>query len=231
MMQPLNAHNQKEMIILLHGIGHTRLNMVGLAWALRRAGYATRCITYPSTRLNITDNAQWLSRYHLDEDFLNTQTCVHFVCHSMGGLVAGAYLDLIKDTISHTKISKVILLGPPHHGSRIADFLKNFILYRWFFGPAGQELTTAARALSTIKPYYDLGIIAGTKGWFYPVAHLLMKCNAHHHDGRVTIESTKIDGMTDHICISVTHSFMMWKPDVYKQILAFLKTGSFHHAP
>jgi triacylglycerol lipase len=152
MMEKSPEINPKETVILLHGIGHTGLNMAGLGWGLHHSGYATQAITYPSTRLSILDNARWLLKYRLNQDFWNHQTRVHFVCHSLGGLVVESYLNLIKDIVSHDKIGKVILLGTPHAGSPIADFLKNFILYRCFFGPAGQELTTTNHNFLLLNP-------------------------------------------------------------------------------
>jgi pimeloyl-ACP methyl ester carboxylesterase len=63
---------------------------------------------------------------------------LHFVCHSMGGLLARVYLARYRPQ----RLGRVVMLGTPNGGSEIADRLKNFTAYRAFFGPAGQQLGT-----------------------------------------------------------------------------------------
>jgi hypothetical protein len=46
-------------------------------------------------------------------------------------------------------------------------------------------------------------------------------------DGKVSVERTKISGMTDHIVIHTTHPMMMNDDDVISQIKSFLKNGKF----
>ncbi|MEI5710433.1 hypothetical protein WB401_46110, partial [Streptomyces brasiliscabiei] len=46
-------------------------------------------------------------------------------------------------------------------------------------------------------------------------------------DGTVTVEETKIAGMTDHIAISTTHTSMLFNHSVAEQIDHFLRYNRF----
>lgn len=216
----------KEIVILLHGIGHGAGNMMFTEYALKDAGYNTLNLSYPSLRKNIRDNSRWLHMKAGQKDIWSKYSKIHFVAHSMGGLVSGQYLQEYRNDIPKEKMGRVVMLGTPHGGSEVADMLKDFAPYKWVFGPAGQELTTASRQSSMLSPWYDLGIIAGTENWFYPLGQFAIKTE---HDGCVSVDSTKLPGMKDHIIMSVSHGFMGWKPDVHKQVVHFLEHGEFNH--
>ncbi len=216
----------KDTVVLLHGIGHSRWNMYWVERAMRKEGYEVVNITYPSLKHDIGTLSGLIHEELAVEKLWQKQGKVHFVTHSMGGLVTRRYLETYKSDIPQEKLGRVVMLAPPNGGSEVADFLKNFPPYKWSFGPAGQELATEARAKDLVKPYYELGIIAGSKKWPYVVANFIVPGS---HDGRVTVEKTKLDGMKGHVTLPATHSFISWKPSVHKQIIAFLEKGEFSH--
>ena len=148
---------------------------------------------------------------------------MHLVTHSMGGLLARVYLAYRRPP----RLGRVLMLGPPNDGSPIADLLHHSLAYRVIFGPAGQQLTTAHA--STLKEAcgpvdYQLGIIAGTRS-----ANLLTSALGPQeaNDGKVTVRSTRLDGMADHLELPVTHTFMMRDPAVVAATIAFLREGHF----
>ncbi len=217
----------RETVVLLHGIGHSRWNMMGTEWALRRRGYDVVNITYPSLKRGIGALAGFVHERLERDNVWGRSAKVHFVTHSMGGLVARCYLDTRKDDIPAGKMGRFVMLAPPNRGSEIADLLHRLPPYRWLFGPAGQELCTAVRSDGAAPSICETGIIAGNKGWLYPVANLFFKGGGASHDGRVAVERTKLPGMKDHFTLSVTHDMIAWKGEAHRQIVHFLRNGTF----
>jgi pimeloyl-ACP methyl ester carboxylesterase len=211
---------QKETVVLLHGIGRTKRSMKALEKALSQDGYNVINIDYPSRKQSTNTCAKSI----VDEikKFCGPEDKIHFVAHSMGAIIVRQLLAA--EPIAN--IGNIVLLGPPNHGSEIADFLHQWVLYKQFYGPAGQELTTIY-AQKTPFPAISqsFGVIAGNlclnpfSVWILPTKS----------DGIVTIESTKLSGMLDHIVLSCTHSFMMMNKKVIDQVLFFLKNSKFKH--
>jgi pimeloyl-ACP methyl ester carboxylesterase len=219
--------SKKERVVLLHGIARSKRFMGWLSRFLKSKGYDTVNITYPSRHHEIKDLTIWLhkelNRLGAWEDIDQ----VHFVVHSMGGLVGGFYLQDFKDEIPTEKLGRVVMLGTPNGGSEITDNVKDSWWYRFIFGPAGQELTTQKRATQKVEPFYELGILAGNSNWLYPFGRYFP---TKEHDGCVSVEHTKLDGMKDHIILPVLHGDMGWDFRVRKQVLYFLNHGEFNHA-
>ena len=213
-----------DLIVLLHGIGHSRWNMYAAERAMRRAGFSVLNLTYPSRRQNIDALTKFVHERLTQKNAWGSEGRVHFLTHSMGGLVARAYLEKYKADIPQSKLGRVVMIAPPLQGSEVADFLQNFPPYKWVFGPAGQELTTAARAAEQAMPYYDLGIIAGSKKWPYVIAKFIIP---GAHDGRVAVANTRLEGMKDHFIAPATHSFISWKPSTHAQAVYFILNGTF----
>lgn len=216
-----------ETVILLHGVGHSRLNMMGMARALDKAGFHTINVSYPSTRLNLTDLALLVGR-KIGEAGVHGGHKLHFVTHSLGGLVAQKYLETLEEG-PRQQIGRVVMLGTPNQGNEVADYMEHFPPYRWLFGPVGQELTTATRSASLSQPFYETGIIAGTVRWPYPIANAFIDRDGAAHDGRVTVDSTKTPWMTDHVTLPITHGLMAWFAAAQTQTIHFLNNGVFSH--
>ena len=211
-------------VLLLHGIARTAASLAGLERMLQAAGFRTLNLDYPSRKHPLEDLAGHVHR--TAAGFIEVDDApVHVVTHSMGGLLARAYLTRHRPAA----LGRVVMLGPPNGGSEVADLLVRTALYRRMFGPADAQLTTAGgdalrAALGPVD--YPLGVIAGSRS-IYPLGSLVISGPG---DGRVSVASTRAAGMADHLVLPVTHPLMMRSPAVMRQTLHFLRHGRFERA-
>jgi pimeloyl-ACP methyl ester carboxylesterase len=208
-------------VVLLHGISRTARSFGKMETALVGAGFVTLNLDYASRRKSLADLADAV-RPEIERFAERIDGSVHFVCHSMGGLLARVYLGKYRPLRS----GRVVMLGTPNGGSEIADGLKNFPPYRAWFGPAGQQLGTRRdEATHALLPRidYPVGIVAGNRS-VDPLAGIFL---TKPHDGRVSVANTRLDGMADHIVLPVTHPFLPGHTTVIAQTLAFLREGAF----
>jgi pimeloyl-ACP methyl ester carboxylesterase len=224
------AHDRKakaeDGVVLLHGISRTPRSFRKMQSAIEASGFATLNLGYASRRKALEPLAEDI--HPTIERFADgLEGSIHFVGHSMGGLLARVYLAKYRPK----RLGRVVILGSPNRGSEIADRLKDFAAYRLYFGPAGQQLVTSRdNALDAIIPPvdYPVGIIAGNRS-LYPIASALFL--PRPNDGRVSVENTKLDGMTDHMVISASHPWLVRNADAIGQTIAFLRDGRFQAAP
>lgn len=215
-----NEQNTRDGIILLHGIGRTRRNMRPLERFLEAKGYRTLNISYPSTRLSIIKNAEFVQE--VSRDFVKeTKGKLHIVAFSMGGLVTRAFLSKYRPD----QLGRVVMIGTPNHGSQVADFLANLRAFKFLYGPAGQQLTTSNNGFDDLPKEIDfeLGVIAG-RTVIHPFSALVFK---EESDGIVSVESTKIRGMKDHIVIPHSHTALPLAKATAELCAHFLKEGHF----
>lgn len=210
-------------VVLLHGLGRTGRSMASIAAALKRKGYSTFAPSYGSPWLSMAGIIDQL-RPRIDRFAAETDGPLHFVTHSLGGLVARALIA------SHPpqKLARVVMLAPPNRGSELADILFRLRLNRLVLGPVGPQLRTARPQIDQEllgRVDYDLGIIAGDRPLAPVFARLLLP---YPNDGKVSVASTRLRDMRDHVVLPVTHTLMVYDRRVIAQVMAFLETGAFN---
>ena len=212
------APETRDTVIVLHGLGRGKAAMWMLGRRLSKAGYRIKLVGYRSTRQNPEQILQTV-RSEIANCCAGRTGRIHFVGHSLGGLIVRAYLA--QNDVAN--LGRVVLVGTPNHGSSLVDHYRD----EWWFrllGPTALSLGTQEGnyAESLPKPDYPVGVIAG-KAERGPNEHVL----PGDDDGLVTVASTRLNGMSDFIVVPSSHWAMRYRGSVIRQIVSFLETGHF----
>jgi hypothetical protein len=209
-----------DTVFLLHGMGRTPLSMARLATHLSSEGYTVVNLGYPSTSQSVAESASQLDAELKRREEL-TKGQVHFVTHSLGGIIVRAYLK----HHSPANLGRVVMISPPNQGSEITDKLRDNIFYKWSTGPAGQELGTgddsAPNQLGPVN--FPLGVITGDRS-LNPIFSAWIDGPS---DGKVSVKRAAVTGMTDFLVVNHSHTYIMRSRSVAEEVVHFLKLGHF----
>jgi len=210
-----------DCVVFLHGLARTSASMNKAATVFEKSGYTVANVGYPSRKFPIEELAPMAIEAGLDK--CPAESVVHFVTHSLGGILVRYYLE--HEEISN--LGRVLMLAPPNQGSAVVDSLRHFPGFKLINGPAGLQLGTHENSVPLmLGPVdYEVGVIAGTRT-FNPILSQYLQ---NPDDGKVSVESTKVQGMTDFVVIPVSHPFIMKSSAVIEQAFSFIKTGRFAH--
>ena len=211
----------KDCVVLIHGFLRMPTAMGDMAKFLNENGYRTINIDYPSHQYNIETIANKFLKPAILGYCPEKNRKIHFVTHSLGGLILRYYLV----DNQPENLGRIVMIAPPNKGSELADLLSETPLAKDLLGPILTELTTQIKELpSSINiPGIEIGIIAGTRST-NPITGELIPGK---DDSTVSVESTKLDNMTDFIEIATGHTFIVDQKEVKEATLNFLNTGKF----
>ena len=204
-----------EPVVLLHGLWRGWRAMEPMARALRREGFSTLNLPYPSTRLSIP---QLVSLVRAEVEKIAGAHPVHFVTHSLGGILARA---LLSDTPPWIP-GKLIMLAPPNGGSEIVDWSRRHPVIQSFLGPAGRALGTDGIPAGLPDPAKnsETAVIMGSRCSLPIFKHLLEDGN----DGIVSVNRGRINELRDFSVVDADHTFIQMHPETIRRVLRFLKS-------
>lgn len=210
-----------ECVVLLHGLLRTRRSMRKMQKTLERRGYAVYNLGYPSRRYPIETLTECFLQPALERHCIGRYQKLHFVTHSMGGILLRRYLSRYRVP----ELGRVVMLSPPNRGSELVDKLKGNVFFRLLNGPAGRQLGTendsSPNRLGPVN--FELGVITGN----FSLDWLFGRMIPGESDGKVAVARAGVDGMRDFKVVPYGHAFIMRKPGVIVQVVQFLRTGRF----
>jgi pimeloyl-ACP methyl ester carboxylesterase len=205
---------QQETVLLFHGLWMNRLAMLYLARSLERAGFRPVSLAYRSM-LGTPDEHMAAVARRIASIPADT---VHLVGHSLGGVVALGYLAGEPDE----RIGRVVLLGAPVSGSRAARAIADWPGGNLMLGRSTDIWRSDKRA--QLDATACVGAIAGSRPFGLGSVFVDVP---EPSDGVVTVEETRLAGLSDHLVLPVSHSGMLVSREVARQTAAFLRKGRF----
>ncbi|HTU68096.1 MAG TPA: alpha/beta fold hydrolase [Steroidobacteraceae bacterium] len=203
--------------VFVHGLwlNGAEFALMGRRLATRH-GFVGHRFSYPSVGAPMEAIVERLARFveRIDADR------VHFVAHSLGGLVLCRYFEQTRAIPE----GRAVLLGSPTLGSETAKRVAGLRLLAPLLGRAvADELVNPARPRAW-NAARELGCIAGTR----PMGlGRLFSRFAEPSDGTVAVRETKLPGHSAHLTLPVSHSGMLLSTRVADEVGEFLSRGRF----
>lgn len=221
--------HEGELVIVLHGLLRSRRSMSKLCHYLQTEGdYQVINLEYASSRKEVAVHAAALRQ--VIDSLGPDVTRIHLVGHSLGNIVIRHYLHDTTDAQTGAqgdpRIGRIVMIGPPNQGSKMAQWLKNSFVFHVIAGVSGAQLSTHWSKLEPqlATPKMEFGIIAGGQSGPRKLNNVILN---GPDDFTVGVEETKLVGASDFLVQPLYHGTMMKQPVVLEATLRFLKQGYF----
>lgn len=207
----------REATVFVHGLWLTGAESVLLRRRLAaKHGFTCHSFSYRTVGSSVRPVIEQLTHFvsSLDADR------VHFVGHSLGGIVLHRYFENVRDLPP----GRVVFLGSPTVKSRTAERVGRLPVLRSMIGRMVTDELVQPTGMREWRCERELGLIAGTRplglGRFF--ARFEEDC-----DGTIGVSETKLPGHTAHLTLPVSHMGMLTSRAVADQVGEFLAHGRF----
>lgn len=216
-----SAIKSNRCAVLVHGLARSSASMNRLAKVLNAAGWHTANVDYPSRKFTVDQLAPAVFNAAVDQCQALGATQVDGVAHSLGGILFRHYTE----NQAIEGFGRFVMLGTPNHGSEVVDKLRNVPGFVALNGPAGLELGTERNSVpNRLGPaVYNTAVIAGTKS----INLILSNFLPNPDDGKVSVQSARLEGMCAMLRVPVSHPFLMKDDSVIANTLEYLTNGTF----
>ncbi len=222
LLHPLRAGQH---VFVIHGYGGHPILMEKLAGEIRNAGFEVSNWRYHSLRDSLPEIALQLQSELLK---FSAEDTIHFVTHSMGGLVVRTFFELPLPAEPLPPMGRLVMLTPPNQGAEIADFAANIDLNEWIFGRNVVYMRTDSTSFAhkLAVPPLEFGIIAGARDSNHGYNIFI----SGDDDGFLSVPRTFLEGAKDFIILPEIHQFIIRDRQSLYQVVFFLKNGRFDHS-
>lgn len=209
-----------EHVILVHGLWLRAFTLAALHRRLEREGYVVHSFDYASVFSEHDASIGKLAGFARSvQSSSDPPRKIHFVCHSLGGLMTLRALRKLPDLAPGC----VVCLGSPLRGSAVARSIAQLPGGSFFIGKNLGVLLEGFERWDGARP---VGVIAGR----LPIGlGLVFGALPMPHDGTVSIEETRLPGIADHCVVPATHTGLLFSDEAAAQTVAFLRNKRFRH--
>ena len=206
----------QETVYFIHGFMRSASSMDKMADAFADQNCETHLWGYPSRKQTIEEHAQLLvtDLQHCAQQHPGQP--IHFVTHSLGGIVLRAALNH-PECPKEAQIGRAVLLAPPNQGSRFARHINRFGFVRKILGKkSGKQLLNTKNFdhLGSFPKTTKVLIVSGTSGWNPTIKE--------PNDGKVGISESKLSTPHTQITVNCGHAFIMRSDLVIAHAMHFI---------
>ena len=200
--------HQNEIVVLVHGLGGSRIQMWPIARRLKRLGYEVRNWGYRSLGNRVETHAKRLGMELTTLDSQVSGSKIHLVTHSMGGIIARTMFA----DFEFQNLGRVVMLAPPHRGSHVARKLTPYI---GWLTPSLSQLSDSLDSFVNQLPNtltqkgIEFGIVESTK------------------DRVISQGGVHLEGYRDYANVAGHHGVLTWYRDTIRLVEDFLAQGKF----
>lgn len=204
--------NEKEVIVLVHGLWMKGPELLYIRYKLWRQGYKVYQFHYSSVFKSPEENAAKLYQFVSNIE----APAIHFVAHSLGGIV----VNHLFQQYEIKQPGKVVMMGTPLNGSAAAIYLAKNQFMKYLLGKA------IIKGLLGDAPKWNykrkVCVIAGTQGIGLGQV-LASKVMQRPNDGTVNLIETQLENADESHEVPRSHFLLLVSKEVVNISVSFLR--------